>query len=84
MSKERWHAIKWNVRAVNSARDAPKVPKTHPEYDRLWKMRPLLDALLQACQRVMKPGRVVSLDEAMVKCKGLFFLDNVLFSCTWL
>lgn len=70
MPRDMWHVIKWNLAVVDSVEDAPAVDKEHPEYDRLWKMRPVLDAVLAGCMASVQMGRAVSLDEAMVKCKG--------------
>ena len=38
--------------------------------DALWKVRPLLNELREACQRVAYPGKNVSLDEMMINCQA--------------
>jgi hypothetical protein len=38
--------------------------------DRCWKVRPALRELEAACQRYVKPGKAIVIDEMMIKCKG--------------
>ena len=47
------------------------LPKSDPNYDRLHKLRPLLDHFSQKFQSVYQPGSHLSLDEAMVLWKGM-------------
>ena len=44
--------------------------RTDPNYDRLWKVRPILDMILKQCQQNYHPHREQSIDEAMIKFKG--------------
>ena len=44
--------------------------RTDPNYDRLWKIRPILDTILKQCQGNYHPHRQQSVDEAMIKFKG--------------
>lgn len=46
------------------------LPREDPAYDKLFKIRPLLDVVTVKCQSEYLPGRDVSVDEAMVKFKG--------------
>ena len=41
-----------------------------PGYDRLYKIRPILDTICQKCKSLYNPGKQISVDEAMVKFKG--------------
>ncbi len=70
MTCERWHNIKWNLAFVDEEADAPNVEPTDSSFDRLWKIKPVLDSLQDGCTRTAKPGRNVTLDEMMVKCTG--------------
>jgi uncharacterized protein YxeA len=45
-------------------------PRDHPDYDRLHKLRPLIDHMYEKFQTVYAPGQHMSLDEAMVLWKG--------------
>ena len=44
--------------------------RTNPNYDRLWKVRPILDEIEQQCLTNYKPHRDQAIDEAMIKFKG--------------
>ena len=41
-----------------------------PGYDRLYKIRPILDTICQKCKSLYNLGKQISVDEAMVKFKG--------------
>ena len=45
-------------------------PCGHPGYDKLYKVRPIIDSILQKCLMLYKPHRENSIDEAMVGFKG--------------
>jgi Transposase IS4 len=79
MSQDRYVQYKANVRFVPKRGSSyePRVPKTDPCYDRLWKIRPLLEAILEACRANGIPGRFITLDEMMVFTKSTL-------SCTFL
>ena len=47
------------------------LPRSDPNYDRLHKIRPLLEHLSNKFQTVYQPGPHLSLDEAMVLWKGM-------------
>lgn len=70
MSRDRWHRIRWNLAVTDPELDAPDAAPTSVSYDRLWKIRPVLEALSKGCTATAKPGRNVTLDEMMIKCKG--------------
>ena len=45
-------------------------PRGHPGYDKLYKVRPILESISQKCLSLYKPHRENSIDEAMVGFKG--------------
>lgn len=71
MSRDRWHVIKWCLSAVDPGEDAPRTPPTSGHHDRCWKARPFLQALAHGSRASVQVGRTVTLDEMMVKCKGV-------------
>ena len=44
--------------------------RSDPEYDRLCKVRPVIDAVLEQCWSNYKPHQQQAIDEAMIKFKG--------------
>ena len=42
---------------------------TDPNYDRLWKARPLIDLLQHTCGEMRNPGQQFSIDESMIGTK---------------
>lgn len=53
-----------------------QVPRNHPNYDKLHKLRPLLDHLNAVIDKVYKPSSRYSIDESMIKFKGRCFLKQ--------
>ena len=53
-----------------------RVAREAPAFDKLFKVRPLLDRLLECFQREYRPGQNISIDEAMVKFKGRLGLKH--------
>ena len=47
-----------------------QIPRGQPGYDALFKVRPAIDAMLQKFPHHYKPGREISIDEAMIKFSG--------------
>lgn len=47
-----------------------QIPHGSPGYDRLFKIRPVIDDICEKSNRLYNPGRNLSVDEAMVKFKG--------------
>lgn len=62
MSRNRFQLILQNLRFVDHA--------TIDENDRLFKIRPILEKILQNFKQVFSPGRNLSVDEAMIGWKG--------------
>lgn len=51
--------------------DNSKFPsKNHPQYDRLYKLRPIITMLNAKCQKCYVPSHTLSVDESMVPFKG--------------
>uniref|UniRef100_A0A8C5WCR5 PiggyBac transposable element-derived protein 4 n=1 Tax=Leptobrachium leishanense TaxID=445787 RepID=A0A8C5WCR5_9ANUR len=46
------------------------LPRDHKEYDRLFKLRPILDHLLERFQEYYTPGQNLSIDESLLLFKG--------------
>ena len=67
MHRERWHDIKACLALTGKGIAAPVVDGV---VDRCFKVHLALSELDAACQRLVKVGRVVTIDEMMVKCKG--------------
>lgn len=51
-------------------------PRGAPNYDKLFKIRPLLDALNRACQKLAKNTTSQSIDESMIRFKGVSSLKQ--------
>lgn len=67
MTSKRFEKIMQNIHLNNNAN---LLPKTHPDYDKLHKLRPLLDLLNQNIGKVYDPSSFVTVDESMIKFKG--------------
>jgi hypothetical protein len=51
-------------------------PRGHPQFDKLFKIRPLLDLLLRSFKNCYTPTQFISIDESMIAFKGqLSFLQ---------
>ena len=50
--------------------NANQVPREGPAYNKLFKVRPVLDCVIQCCKMELRPQRDLSVDEAMIKLKG--------------
>lgn len=67
ITSKRFKKITENIH-LNNNEDAK--PKGHPEYDKLFKLRPLIDALNRNFRKFYVPSKVLSVDEAMIAFKG--------------
>ena len=73
MSRDRFSVI---LRFFHINDSAGYIPKGQPGYDPLYKIRPLLERILQNCRKMYTPNRELALDEAMVSYKGrVWFLQ---------
>ena len=67
MTRDRWVLIKSNV-AFSVGEQL--FPPNDPRHDRMFKVRALLTQFEASANRLMIPGKRITLDEAMVLCKG--------------
>ncbi|XP_014784704.1 piggyBac transposable element-derived protein 4-like [Octopus bimaculoides] len=67
MSKMRYSKISQYLHLIDSA-NAPS--KNDPNYNPLYKVRPVIDLLLNSYKTVYLPGKNLSVDEAMIGYKG--------------
>ena len=58
------------LRELHFNDNSSAVERGQPGYDRGYKMRPVVDSILEKCLSLYKPHRENSVDEAMVKYKG--------------
>lgn len=71
MSRCRFLAISWNLHLCNLEEDLQNSRKRGtPEYDKLFKIKPLYSDILTACMTYFQPARQVSVDERMVASKA--------------
>ena len=70
--------IKAAMRFVNSDRQySPRVPKTDVRYDKMWKVRHLLDHFNEKCRALLSPGQFISADEMMILATCKYFICAV-------
>ena len=70
MTKNRFLALWGNLHLVDNEAYLREHPKGSDSYDKLFKLRPALDALLESFKKNYNLHQAVSGDEAMVKGKG--------------
>ncbi|XP_016298250.1 piggyBac transposable element-derived protein 4-like [Sinocyclocheilus anshuiensis] len=71
MSRARFHAISWNLHLCNLEEDrANEQKKGTPDYDRLFKIKPLYTDIITACKTYFQPNRQLAVDERMVASKA--------------
>ncbi|KAF0304013.1 PiggyBac transposable element-derived protein 3 [Amphibalanus amphitrite] len=71
MSRNKFFNIRANLKVV----DDNRVSEDHKQNDRLWKIRPLLDAIRQRCLQLDRP-EAVAVDEQMIP-----FTGSPVFTC---
>ena len=52
--------------SLNFSDNSNAKPRGHPEYDKLYKIRPVMESILQKCLSLYNPHWENSIDEAMV------------------
>lgn len=67
MSLKRFKAIS---RFLHFADNALALSRDNPSYDRLWKIRPVIDSIQRQSQKAYTPGKCVSVDESMIGTRG--------------
>ncbi|KTG35826.1 hypothetical protein cypCar_00003561 [Cyprinus carpio] len=71
MSRDRYRTISWNMHMSNPAEDKENDKKKGTnEYDRLFRVKPLMDTIRLACKTIYHPRRNLAVDERMVACKA--------------
>ncbi|KAL3969518.1 hypothetical protein ACER0C_027315 [Sarotherodon galilaeus] len=71
MSRNRFEAIVWSLHLSNLKDDEENQKKRNtPQYDRLFKIKPLYDQLVNACKANFQPYENICIDERMVASKA--------------
>jgi hypothetical protein len=71
MSRYRFRQL---VDALHFADDDSAAPPTSPAFDKIYKVRPVVDALNEAWVSLVTPGWAVSIDEMMIAFRGRSYL----------
>lgn len=71
MPRNRFRQI---LRYVHVADNSKALPRDNPSYDKVWKIRPMLDFLLKKCTELYAPHPQTSVDKSMIgtKCRLSF------------
>lgn len=67
MSRNRFDKLSKYLHLNNNTN---QVPREEPAHDKLFKVRPVLDRVVQCCRMELQPQKDLSVDEAMIKFKG--------------
>ncbi|KAJ1154739.1 hypothetical protein NDU88_007482, partial [Pleurodeles waltl] len=67
MSRNRYELL---LRMLHFVDNALALPRDHPDSDRLFKIRPVLDHLVDRFSEIYVPGKEISVDESLVLFKG--------------
>lgn len=71
MTRNRFHGIFWNIHLSDPEEDLKNdAKKGTPGHDKLFRIRPLYDEILSACQAYYHPRRELSVDERIVATKA--------------
>uniref|UniRef100_A0A673L395 PiggyBac transposable element-derived protein 4-like n=2 Tax=Sinocyclocheilus rhinocerous TaxID=307959 RepID=A0A673L395_9TELE len=71
MSRSRFQAIAWNLHLCDLQEDRANAKKKGtPDYDRLFKIKPLYTDIITACKTYFHPNRELAVDERMVASKA--------------
>ncbi|KAL3991578.1 ATP-dependent RNA helicase DDX56/DBP9 [Sarotherodon galilaeus] len=71
MTRDRFRSIFWNIHLSDPEEDLKNdAKKGTPGHDKLFRIRPLYDEILSACQAYYHPRRELSVDERMVATKA--------------
>ena len=71
-SRNRWQCIKWNLHCANNDKI---LLRDHPNYDPLFKIRPLITHL-QKKFRSIPPSQMMCVDEQLVPFKGQSYMKQ--------
>ena len=67
MSLKRFQAIS---RFIHFADNATALPRNNPTYDKLWKIRSVIESVNRQAQASYTPGKSISIDESMIGTRG--------------
>ncbi|XP_041664718.1 piggyBac transposable element-derived protein 4-like [Cheilinus undulatus] len=71
MSRDRYLVISWNIHMSDPDEDVENDKKKGtPDYDRLFRLKPLIDTIRQACNKFYHPRQNLSIDERVVATKA--------------
>ncbi|KAK7175582.1 hypothetical protein R3I93_002491 [Phoxinus phoxinus] len=71
MTRDRYQVISWNIHMSDPDEDVHNDQKKGtPAYDRLFRLKPLLDDIKHACRSFYHPRQNLSVDERMVATKA--------------
>lgn len=71
MPRDRFEAIFWSLHLANIKEDEENQKKKGtPQYDRLFKIKPLYNQIVKACTTLYQPNKEISIDERMVASKA--------------
>lgn len=71
MSRDRYRTISWNVHMSDPDEDRENdMRRGTPHYDRLFRVKPLMDKIREACKTCYHPKRNLAVDERMVATKA--------------
>ncbi|XP_062284308.1 piggyBac transposable element-derived protein 4-like [Scomber scombrus] len=71
MTRDTFEAIFWSLHLCDIEEDEENQKKKGtPEYDRLFKIKPLYSQIVTACKSLFQPCREISIDERMVASKA--------------
>ncbi|KAM3871364.1 piggyBac transposable element-derived protein 4-like [Diretmus argenteus] len=71
MFRDRFRAILWNLHLSDSEEDVVNdAKKGTPQHDKLFRVKPLMDDIRDACQAHYHPKKALSVDERMVATKA--------------
>ncbi|XP_055750279.1 piggyBac transposable element-derived protein 4-like isoform X1 [Salvelinus fontinalis] len=71
MNRDRYRIISWNIHMSDPDEDAVNDSKKGtPEYDRLFRLKPLMNDIRHACMSCFHPHRNLAVDERMVASKA--------------
>ncbi|XP_066514256.1 piggyBac transposable element-derived protein 4-like [Hoplias malabaricus] len=70
MSRDRYRSISWNIHMSDPDEDRLNdAKKGTPEHDKLFRIKPLMHTVQDACKSFFHPRRNLAVDERMVPCR---------------
>lgn len=73
MTANRFKKIVENIHCNNNE---TQQSKNHPNYDKLHKVKPLVELLNETIRKIYKPSDIVTVDESMIPFKGRYVLKQ--------